>query len=310
MSMKTNKMIKVGAVVLSSALIVIALAFALSQIESKAKSPFSVASLKDVPAIELPAATSHLISQAPQEKRAEVAAEAIRMAANLARPGVLPFVASAVSKTMPDIAPVALSEAIKAKPEEILPLTKAAIAAAPEKVKDLVKVAVDARPDLFNVIGRIAYTEAPTKSELILSAIKESLPQYRTIFEKATQNTDNNLASALDYAQNAIAQQSREEIKKAQNQEIVKALENNTERFSAPADIIQKTANLNNEAKKAIASAEKSLTSTTSSENSAVRYSMGPPRIEPVPYTPPLYNIKPQDTVVVQPGQARNYSTP
>lgn len=308
--MKTKKLIKVGAVVLSSATIVIALAFALSQSETKAKSPFSVASLKDVPALELPAATAHLVSQAPMEKRAEVAAEAIRMAANLARPGVLPYVASAVSKKTPDIAPVALAEAIKAKPEEILPLTKATIAAAPDQVKEIVKVAVQSRPDMFSLIGRIAAAEAPTKTDAILAGIKESLPQYKEIIERAVAHTDNNIVNTLNYAQNAIEQQIKEEVKSVQKQEVVRALENNNNLFTQPGDVIQKTANLNTEAKKAIASAEKSVTSSSSAANSSVRYSMGGPVIQPVPYTPPLYNIKPEDTVVLQPGAARNYSTP
>jgi len=307
MSMKTKNLIKVGAVVISSVTVLVALAFALSQSESKAKSTFSVASLKDVPALELPAATAHLISQAPQEKRAEVTAEAIRMAANLARPGVLPYVASSVCKSAPDVAPVALAEAIKAKPEEILPLTKAAIAAAPEQVKELVKVAVQSRPDMFSLIGRLAAIEAPTKAEAILAGIKESLPQYREVFEKAVVHTDNNIVNTLNYAQNAIEQQVREEQKSAQKQEIVRNLENNNNLLNQP-DV--RIANLDAKAKQTIKSAEKNITSTSSTENSAVRYSMGAPRIEPVPYTPPLYNIKPSDTVIVQPGSARNYSTP
>jgi len=312
--MKTKNLVKVGALVLSVATIAVLAVLVFVQNRTNANVLNNPAALKDVSVLELPAAAAQIVANAPQEKRAEVAAETIRMAAKFAHAGSFAYIASAICKNNPEVAPVVLSESIAAKPDEVLPISKATIAAAPSEVQELVKVACQARPELFSAIARIADQEAPNKTEAILSGVKAGLPQLNAYIDKAlTSVAQNSVPGIMDYVEKTAVSEAKIQTMENQQQQIVQSLQNqnNTPTTTEPMDIVQKTASLNREAKAKIASAAKSLSETAATPNGGARYAAGAPTI--IPVTPPpiiVNNIKPQDTTVIQPGSGRNYSTP
>lgn len=311
--MKTNGLLKVGALVVSTVAAVLAISVLLYNTEGKTKTTVSVTSLKDASALELPAVAAQIVAQASNEKRAEVAIETVRLAANLSGPGILPYVAGAICKNTPEVAPIVLSEAIKSKPEEVLPLAKASFAAAPNQIQELVKVACQARPDLFPVITRIAAQEAPNKADAIINGLRTGLPQLNSLIDKAMANvTPNTVAAVVDYVEKSAVAEAQTQQAENQKQQVIRALtSNNNSTDLQPMTIVEKAANANKEAKKVIASAEKSVASpSTAPANSEPRFSMGGPRIVPVPYVPPQNTLRPQDTIVLQPGAGRNYSQP
>ncbi|MGC8742922.1 MAG: hypothetical protein ACP5T0_03465 [Verrucomicrobiia bacterium] len=312
--MKTKNLVKVGALVLSVATIAVIAVLVFVQNRTNANVLNNPAALKDVSVLELPAAAAQIVANAPQEKRAEVAAETIRMAAKFAHAGSFAYIASAICKNNPEVASVVLSESIAAKPEEVLPISKATIAAAPSEVQELVKVACQARPELFSAIARIADQEAPNKTEAIINGVKAGLPQLNVYIDKAlTSVAQNSVSGIMDYVEKTAVSEAKIQSMENQQQQIVQSLQNqnNTTAVGEPMDIVQKTASLNREAKAKIASAAKSLSETAATPNNGARYSANGPTITPV--TPPptiINNIKPQDTTVIQPGSGRNYSAP
>lgn len=307
--MKTKNLVKVGTVVLSIVAASVVAALLLTQNQTSAKTVNSPSSLKDVSALELPAVAAQIIANAPQDKRAEVAAETIRMAAKFAHPGTLAYVTGAICKSAPDVAPIVLQEAIEAKPEEILPIAKASFAAAPSRIQELVKVACESRPELFATIARLADAEVPNKTDAILNGVKAGLPQLNIHIDKAVSTvTPNTIAGIMEYVEKTAISEARTQAIDNQRQQVVRTLENQNSTVSSvePMTIVQKTASLDQKAKKSIAAAERNVANSSA----GVKYSLSGPTITPVPYTPPLYNIKPQDTTIIQPGAGRNYSAP
>ncbi|HON07106.1 MAG TPA: hypothetical protein PLW02_03280 [Verrucomicrobiota bacterium] len=300
--------VKVGERVFICAVCVIALS--ITQGQTNAKVADSPSSLKDVSVLELPAAASQIVAQAPQEKRAEVASDTVRMAARFANPGVLPYVASSICKTSPDVAPVVLSEAIDAKPDEILPLTKASLAAAPSKIEELVKVAVKARPEYFSAIARLADKEVPNKTQEILNGVKAGLPQLNIYIDKAVSTvTSNSVPVVMEYVEKSVIAEAKTQAIENRRIQILNALENQNT-VSTVEPTITKTATAYQKAKNAIAAAEKSISSGYTSSPDGVKNSLGGPRIIPISPIQPLTTIKPADTDFVTPGSARNYSSP
>ncbi|MGC8829193.1 MAG: hypothetical protein ACP5TE_05395 [Verrucomicrobiia bacterium] len=311
--MRTKNLVKVGALVLSVVAVMISIVLALVQNKTNATVFNSPSELKDVPVLELPAAAARVVANAPQEKRAEIAAETVRMAARFARAGSFAYVAGAICKGAPDVAPIVLSESIAAKPDEVLPIAKAAFAAAPSQIQELVKVSCQARPELFGVIARLADQEAPNRADAILNGIKAGLPQLNVHIDKAVASVaPNTIPGVMEYVEKTAASEVKIQTMENQRQQIVQTLQNqnNATATTQPMDIVQKTASLNKEAKSKIDSAGKAVAASSATDSGA-RYSANGPTI--IPVTPPpviLNNIKPQDTTIIQPGTGRNYSAP
>ena len=308
--MKDKNIVKVGAHIFSG--VACATILFLAQCQINANVVNSPASLKDVSVLELPAAASQIVAQAPQEKRAEVASDTIRMAARFVNSGTLPYVASSICKTSPDVAPVVLNESINAKPDEILPLTKASLAAAPSKVEELVRVAVKARPEYFSVIARLADKEVPNKTIEILNGVKAGLPQLNIHIDKAVSTvTSNSVPIVMEYVEKSVIAEAKTQAIENRRIQVLNALENqNNASTIVSSTSIQKTATANQKAKNAIAAAEK-LVSSGSSSAEGVKNSLGGPTIIPITLpSPPVNNITPENTDPIQPGAGRNYSSP
>ncbi len=306
MVMKNKNAVKVGAFIVSAVSVGALTVLFLTQSQINAKVVNTPSSLKDVSALELPAVAAQIVAQAPQEKRAEVAAETIRMAARFAKPGTLAFVAGSISQTTPDVASVVLSEAINAKPDEILPLTKASLDAAPSKVEDLVKAAVNARPEYFSLVARLADKEVPNKTQQILNGVKAGLPQLNVHIDKAVAAvTANTVSGVMEYVEKSTIAEAKSQMAENQRNQILMALENqNTPSTVAESPQIVKRATADN-------SSKLSDLPDNKTKSDAVKSILSGPTIIPVtPPSPPLYNIKPSDTTVVQPGSGRDYSAP
>jgi len=153
--------------------------------------------LSGVPVPEIPAKAADLVYAAAPSRREQTAQEVLRAVSVVARPGVLPYVVSAICRRDPEAAGAAVATAIELRPEEVLVFTTAALWAAPSQVQQIVSSACAAAPVSSANVALVAFRQLPSAKDLILAGFADALPDLQLYMEKAELQVGTNDGEAI-----------------------------------------------------------------------------------------------------------------
>lgn len=145
--------------------------------------PFIALSGVSVP--EIPAKAAELVQAAASPDREQTAQAALRAASAIARPGVLPYVVSAICHGNPEVAGAVVATAIELQPEDVLIFSQAAVCAAPGQVEQIVCSACKAAPGSYADVALVASWESPSANNLILAGLVSAFPGLKSYLEEA-----------------------------------------------------------------------------------------------------------------------------
>ncbi len=148
---------------------------------SASSTPFTV--LSGVSVTEIPAKAADLVQAATN--RAQTAQEVLRAATTIARPGVLPYVVSAICRRNPEVAETVVATAIRLQPQDVLYFCRAALCAAPGQVQPIVFSACQVLPGSFGNVAMVAFKQLPDARNLILAGLTGALPYVAYYLEQA-----------------------------------------------------------------------------------------------------------------------------
>jgi hypothetical protein len=159
--------------------------------------PFLALSSVSVP--EIPAKAADLVHAAAASDRERTAEEVLRGVSVIARPGVLPFVVSAICRSDPEMAGPVVRMAIELQPEDVLDFTEAALWAAPGQAEQIVFSACKAAPHSSANVALAAYTQSPSSHDSILAGLVGALP-YLEVYVQAAEIEvgTNNFAAVMN----------------------------------------------------------------------------------------------------------------
>lgn len=183
--------------------------------EPPAATPFLA--LSRVPVVEMPAKAADLVQAAGSLERQTTAAAVMQAVATMARPGVMPYVVSAICRRNPEVAGTVVATAIQLQPEDVPYFCRAAVCAAPERVEQIVESACTARPDSFANVALVASGRLPTANNLILYGLTNALPGLQPYFDQAAQRSGtNDFAALINQTVRLVAEASKAQAKKQQ----------------------------------------------------------------------------------------------
>jgi len=177
--------------------------------------PFQALSLVSVP--EMPAKAAELVEAAPVLNREATAAAALRAVTTMARPGVMPYVVSAICRSNPEVAGIVVATAIQLQPDDELAFCRAAVLAAPDQVEQVVVSACAAIPGSFANVAIVAFGCRPSADRLILDGLTNSLPALKPFLDQAAPpDGTNNFVAVINQTVRLVkdANKSKAEIKK------------------------------------------------------------------------------------------------
>jgi hypothetical protein len=145
--------------------------------------PFIV--LSSVPVPEIPAKAADLVHAAAASDRKQVARDVLRAVSALARPGVLPYVVSAICRSDPETAGAVVAVAIGLQPDDALIFTRAALCAAPSQTEQVVFSACRAAPASCAGVATVACRVLPAATELIRAGLTGARPDLELYLEEA-----------------------------------------------------------------------------------------------------------------------------
>jgi hypothetical protein len=164
--------------------------------QTVAATPFLA--LSRVPVPEMPAQAAELVAAATELDRETTAAAVMRAVATTARPGVMPYVVSAICQRTPRVAGTVVATAIQLHPDDELTFCQAALCAAPDQVGPVVTVACTAAPNSFANVAAIAHHLDPSADPLILDSLTNALPAVKPYLDQAShQNGVTNFTTLL-----------------------------------------------------------------------------------------------------------------
>jgi hypothetical protein len=145
--------------------------------------PFIALSGVSVP--EMPAKAADLVQAAAPPDREQTARDVLRAVSLIARPGVLPYVVSAICGGHPELAGAVVTSAIALQPEHVLILAKAALCAAPGQVEQIVFSACQAAPSSCANVLLVASRQRPSAKSSILAGFLRARPDLKLDWEEA-----------------------------------------------------------------------------------------------------------------------------
>ena len=183
--------------------------------QAVAATPFLA--LSRVPVVEMPAKAADLVQAAGPLERQNTAAAVLQAVATMARPGVMPYVVSAICRRNPDLAGTVVATAIQLQPEDVPYFCRAAVCAAPDRVEQIVESACTARPDSFASVALVASGRLPAANNLILYGLTNALPGLQPYLDQAAQRSGTNDFTALiNQTVRLVAEASKAQAKKQQ----------------------------------------------------------------------------------------------
>ena len=135
-----------------------------------------------MPVPEIPAKAAELVHAAAASDRDRTAQDVLRAVSTIAKPGVLPYVVSAICRGNPEVAGSVVATAIKLQPENAVVLSKAALCAAPGQVEQIVFSACKAAPASCAEVALAASGEQPAARDLILARTCPRAARVGTLF--------------------------------------------------------------------------------------------------------------------------------
>lgn len=145
--------------------------------------PFLALSSVSVP--EIPAKAAELVHTAAAPDREQTARDVLRAVSAIARPGVLPYVVSAVCRGNPEVAGPVVATAVELQPGDVLIFSQAALCAAPGQVERVVFAACRAAPLSCASIALAASRQLPSATNLILAGLAGARPELKPCLEEA-----------------------------------------------------------------------------------------------------------------------------
>jgi hypothetical protein len=150
---------------------------------SSDSTPFIALSAVSVP--EIPAKAAELVGAAGDSARIQTGRDVLRAVSEIAKPGVLPYVVSAICKRNPEVAGSVVAGAIGLQPDETLIFEKSAICAASGQMEQIVFSAIGAAPAASADIALLAFRELPSASEAIRTGLGNARPDLELYLEEA-----------------------------------------------------------------------------------------------------------------------------
>ncbi len=141
--------------------------------------------LSSVAVPEIPAKAAALVLAAGASDGEQTAQEVLRAVSVIARPGVLPYVVSAICRGKAEVAGCVVATAIELQPEDVLIFSKAALCAAPGQVEQVVFSACKAAPPSCANVALEASRQLPAANSLILAGLSSALPELKPYLEVA-----------------------------------------------------------------------------------------------------------------------------
>lgn len=141
--------------------------------------------LSAVPVPEIPAKAAELVHAAAASDRDRTAQDVLRAVSAIAKPGVLPYVVSAICGANPEVAGSVVAGAINLQPENGMVLSKAALCAAPGQVEQIVFSACKAAPASCAEVALAASRQLPAANNLILAGLARARPEMELYLEEA-----------------------------------------------------------------------------------------------------------------------------
>lgn len=169
----------------SSGVLAVLLACLVSAQGGSLDSPTPFMVLSGVPVPEIPAKAAELVHAAAVQDRKQTAQDVLRAVSAVARPGVLPYVVSAICHENPDVAGEVVAVAIGLQPHYALVFSKAALCAAPSQVEEIVFSTCKAAPGLYADVALVAFGILPSKGDLVLAGMTGAYPGLKPILEEA-----------------------------------------------------------------------------------------------------------------------------
>jgi len=185
-----KKLVRYGG---SFGLLLVSIVFCLHTLQLPArmapnKSPLAV--LNHVPIPEMPARAVALVQAASGDSKISVITNTLWAVSGLARPGVMPYVISALCRANPSLADVVVATAVEINNTPMVTIICAAKAAAPEMVEKIAIAAFKANPRAFQGTALTLIDQTPLSSTNILHDLGEALPDLQPFVDTARIQAD------------------------------------------------------------------------------------------------------------------------
>jgi hypothetical protein len=141
--------------------------------------------LSSVSVPEIPAKAAELVHAAAASDREQTAQTVLHAVSAMTRPGVLPYVVSAICQGNPEVAGAVVKTAIELQPDDVLIFSQAAVDAAPGQVEQIVYSACKAAPGSCANIALVVSGQSPSANNLILAGLVGAFPGLKPFLEKA-----------------------------------------------------------------------------------------------------------------------------
>lgn len=169
----------------ASGVLAVVLACLLSAHGGNANSSTPFIALSGVAVPEMPAKAAELVQAAAASDREQTAQAVLRAVSVIAKPGVLPYVVSAISRGNPEAAGSVVATATELQPRDVLVFSQAALCAAPGKVEQIVLSACKAAPATCADVALVASRLLPSSNDLILAGLAGARPELKPYLEAA-----------------------------------------------------------------------------------------------------------------------------
>jgi hypothetical protein len=153
------------------------------RVDAQTVTPFIALSGVSVP--ELPAKASELVQAVAAPDREQTARDVLHVVSMIARPGVLPFVVSAICRGTPATAGAVVATAIELQPGHVLIFARTALCAAPGQVEQVVCAACTAAPASCANVALLASEQLPAATGSILAGLTGAMPYLKYYVEQA-----------------------------------------------------------------------------------------------------------------------------
>lgn len=161
--------------------------------------PFIELSAVSVP--EMPAKAADLVQGAVAADRVLTVRAVLQAVSVIARPGVLPYVVSAICSRSPEAAGATVAMAVGLQPEKVLIFCRAALCGAPNQVEEIVFSACRAMPAAWVDVAETAAAQVPSAQDAILTAVGRVRPDLELYLEEAeVQTGTNDVQSVINQA--------------------------------------------------------------------------------------------------------------
>lgn len=184
------------------ALVAVVSALSAMAADTNSANPF-LGELSKTTALELPAKSAKLVTQAPAKTQAQATADVVKAAVGL-NPASAGAVVGTIAQAVPEMAPIAAGTAVSLVPNQAASIARVAAAAAPAQAGKIVEAVCRVLLDKskFKEVALAVAESAPDQTKDILSGVSAAIPALQSPLAKIMAGvTDKNtltVATVLD----------------------------------------------------------------------------------------------------------------